>query len=145
MRKYELILTFDPDLNEEGVAGQLEKLRSTVASFDGKVLHEENSGRQPLAYPIKKKNYGTYVLLIVEVKPEFVNEFNRAMRINDQVLRFMAVLRDEQTGESIKRAEERPRTRERTERFPRGGRDRFRGDGADDDADEVELEEGAIA
>ena len=90
MRKYEVIVTYDPDLNEQGVTEQLTKLRELIASFDGQVLKEENSGKIPLAYPMKKKSYGTYVLLIIEAKPEFVEEFTRQMRINDVVLRFMA-------------------------------------------------------
>lgn len=118
MKKYEVIITFDPDVNEEGITEQLKKLHEMIASFDGKVITEENTGKQALAYPMKKKSYGTYVLLVVEANSKFVAEFARQMRINDTVLRFMACIRDDASGTVITRAEERS-TR------PTGGRERF--------------------
>lgn len=127
MRKYEVIVTLDADLNEEAVNAQLEKIRAMVTSFEGKIISEENSGRQALSYPMRKKSFGIYVLMIVEAKPEFVAEFTRQMRINDSVLRFMAVLRDDASGESIKRAEERS-SRPSNPRDSRGGDRDNRGD-----------------
>lgn len=94
LKKYEVIVIFDPDLDDEGVRSQIEKIASIVQAHGGSVEQEDLWGRRPLGYPIKKKQHGTMVLLIVSGDNTFVADLRRQLRINDQVLRVSVVNKD---------------------------------------------------
>lgn len=118
-KRYEAIVILDPDLDDQAVKTAIGKVRDLVSQHKGSVEHEEIIGRQPLAYPINKKTYGTYVLLVLTAEGTFVADFTRQCRINDEVLRSMVVSKDKFAPDFIRRKEERaPR-----EGAPFGGRE----------------------
>lgn len=115
IKKYEVIVVLDPDLDDAAVQVQVGKVKDLVAAHGGAVDHEEVIGRQPLSYPIGKKTFGTYVLLVVSTKGTFVAEFNRNARISDEIIRSIVVKKDKFAPDFIRRKD----TRE--DRRPPGG------------------------
>jgi small subunit ribosomal protein S6 len=89
--KYENFFIIDPDLPDEGVASLEEKLRNVVTSSEGIVLSYVPWGKKKLAYPIKKRNRGHYILMEFAGGPQLVAELERNMRLDERVLKFIAV------------------------------------------------------
>lgn len=94
LKKYEAVLVFDPDLDEEGLKGQIEKIESTVGSHGGEIETRDIWGRRSLSYPMKKRQHGIYVMLVFTGKNTLVAELRRQLRINDRALRFSIVRKD---------------------------------------------------
>ena len=69
----------------------LEKQR--ILDNGGKVENtDESMGLRDLAYPIKDQTKGYYVVLKVSMDNNAINEFNRLVRINGNVLRHLIVV-----------------------------------------------------
>ena len=85
---YETLLIFDPRLTEEEVAALLTKLQETLKSLGGDVGKAESWGKRRLAYDIRKQREGTYAVLECKALPSAIKEFERQVKLNEQVLRY---------------------------------------------------------
>ena len=94
-RTYEVMYIVDP----ETPADRLEKLNTAVGSLiekeGGKVVRMDDGGRRTLAYPIKKKTEGFYILFEIEGTGQEIAELERRMRVNDMIIRYITVRVDE--------------------------------------------------
>ena len=90
-RIYEVMFIIDPQADDEEVMRLVESLQKIVTSQDGSVTKTEVMGRRQLAYDIKHKREGTYVLLEIEGSGQEIAELERRMRVNDRILRYMTV------------------------------------------------------
>ena len=76
--------------SDEEVAVLLTQLSEQVASLGAGVIKMENWGKRRLAYDIRKQREGTYAVLEVSAEPSMVKEFERQLRLNENVLRFLS-------------------------------------------------------
>ncbi len=117
-------------------AAQVETLAASFADIirnnGGQVLKTEQWGLRTLAYRINKNRKGHYVMFNLDTPPEAVNELERQMRLNEDILRFLTVRVEElEAGPSaMLRKEERSERSfgERGDRNDRGDRGGDRGD-----------------
>ena len=74
---------------------QVETLTTTFADLiqanGGKVTKTEQWGLRTLAYRINKNKKGHYVMFNIDAPVAAINEVERVMRINEDVLRFLTV------------------------------------------------------
>ncbi len=54
------------------------------------VTKVENWGKRRLAYDTRKQREGTYAVFEVLAEPSMIKEFERQLRLNDNVLRFLS-------------------------------------------------------
>lgn len=94
MRKYEAMLIFLPNLEEEKRVQLLDRLKSVIES-DGTISTVDEWGLRKLAYLIDDIGEGYYVLVNFESTPAVVDELDRIAKISDGIMRHM-VVRDEQ-------------------------------------------------
>lgn len=87
MRKYEVMIILDPDLEERTVAPSLETYLNVVRNDEGTVDNVDIWGRRRLAYEIQKKSDGIYAVVELTCKPETVAELDRQLSLNEVVLR----------------------------------------------------------
>jgi small subunit ribosomal protein S6 len=85
-----------PDAAEDDITQLNEAIEKMIANEGGTVVRTDNMGRRPLAYPIKKKKEGYYVLFEVEGNGQEIAELERRMRVNDAIIRFITVRVDEE-------------------------------------------------
>ncbi len=90
-RKYELMAIFAPELEEDAVEKEIEKLKQDISSRNGEVEKVDNWGKRKLAYEIKKKKEGTYVVLNFSLPSSEVNNFKSNLKLNENILRFMII------------------------------------------------------
>ncbi len=91
MRKYETFFIVDPDLPDEVNAAVDEKVKSIVGSNGGSVVTYVPWGKKKLAYPVKKRSRGFYVLMEYAGGPKLVAELERNMRLDERILKFITV------------------------------------------------------
>src|SRR5947209_18029818 len=87
-RRYETVYIFDPALEEPAINEKLEKFHAQLTR-DGKgtVANVAHWGKRTLAYPIKKKDSGAYVVAQFEAAAELLPEYERAVKRDEGVLR----------------------------------------------------------
>lgn len=87
MRRYEIMLILDPDLEERTVAPSLEQYLSLVRQGGGTVEKVDVWGRRRLAYEIKKKSEGIYAVVDFTSTSDTAKELDRQLGLNEAVLR----------------------------------------------------------
>ena len=95
MRKYETIFILDPDLEEEKAQAAIEKVKGIITQTNGEILKIEDWGKRKLAYEVKKKSKGHYVLIHFSGSPASLSELERNFRVMDAVIKFQSVRLDE--------------------------------------------------
>jgi len=95
MRRYELMVILDPDLEERTVAPSLDQLLGVVRQGGGSVEKIDVWGRRRLAYEIDHKAEGIYAVVDVTAEPADVAELDRQLRLNEAVLRTKVIRPDE--------------------------------------------------
>ena len=63
VQQYETVFIINPALSEEQTKETVEKFRKYLTDNGSTLIHEDNIGLKPLAYPIQKKNSGYYYLI----------------------------------------------------------------------------------
>jgi len=93
MRKYEVMYILKADLDEAARKEAMEAIHAILTKNGGTITKvDETLGLRDLAYPIKDLTKGYYVVLKVSMGNETINEFNRLVRINPNVLRHLIVV-----------------------------------------------------
>jgi small subunit ribosomal protein S6 len=86
VRRYELMVILDPDLEERTIAPSLDRFLSVVTRAGGN-YKTEIWGRRRLAYEIKKQIEGIYAVIDIQADPDAVAELDRQLNLNESVLR----------------------------------------------------------
>jgi small subunit ribosomal protein S6 len=90
LRAYEILVIMDPRPTDEEVAAMLVQLGEQIKGLGAEVTNVENWGKRRLAYDIRKQREGTYGVLTVNAEPATIKEFERQLRLNENVLRFLS-------------------------------------------------------
>ncbi len=96
MREYEVIFIVHPDLEEAAFKDIVERVSGWVATDGGTVNKLDVWGKRTLAYPIRKKTEGQYVLLNASIPPERAILIERNMRLTEPIMRFLVTSKDAQ-------------------------------------------------
>ena len=88
---YETVFIARKDLSDAQVKSLTEKFCAFIKDAGGKIHKTENWGLRTLAYRIQKNRRGHYVLIESETASEAIQEMERNMRIEEDVLRYMTV------------------------------------------------------
>jgi small subunit ribosomal protein S6 len=88
---YEILLMLDPEGAESHQDDLLARVRDLVDRSGGTWKSHDAWGRRRLAYPIGKKPEAVYHLVVFESTPETLDEISRVLKIDDTVMRHMAV------------------------------------------------------
>lgn len=91
-RPYETVIIFDSALEDPQVQEKIQRLTGLLAPNGGDSVQVDVWGKRKLAYPIDKKEQGIYAVLRYETEPTALTEFERVMRLDEQVLRQLTVV-----------------------------------------------------
>jgi small subunit ribosomal protein S6 len=131
MRLYEVVYILDPALEESAVNTKLENFHALATTAGGEVAAVDHWGVRQLAYPVKKQRNGYYVVAQFTAAADALPEFERLLRLDDEVMRYLLVLNEGEptNGQSI--VEDVP------ERAPRDGDEDGEEEEEDEDADDA--------
>ncbi len=91
MRDYELIVIISPEVPEEEVPTNIDKLSEFITARGGTVSEVNRWGKRKLAYPIKRFREGNYVLTKLKLDPRKTAELEANLRISERILRHLLV------------------------------------------------------
>ena len=91
MRLYESVLIARQDISAAQVETHVDEFVKIIENGGGSIKKREYWGLRSLAYRIKKNRKGHYVLLNLETDSASLNEFERIMGLNEDILRFMTI------------------------------------------------------
>lgn len=104
MRVYEVVYIFDASLDEAAVDKKLEPLHEVVTGQkDAEIVEVDHWGNRQLAYPINGSRTGYYVVAQFQADPTILPEFERQLKLEDDLMRYLVVLNEGEptTGMSI--------------------------------------------
>ena len=109
MRIYENLFIVKPDATEEEIDALVDLMSKGITQHGGTIDKVDKWGKRRLAYRVEKQREGHYVLLQFTAEPATVKEFERRMRVQDSIIKFLTVRIDE----TLKRLDKRKKEREK--------------------------------
>lgn len=91
MSNYESVLIARQDLGTSQVNNIVSELSDVIKKEGGEVVKVDNWGLKNLAYRIKKNRKGHYVLMNITAPANAIAEYERIMRFNEDIIRYMTV------------------------------------------------------
>ncbi|MBV9061091.1 MAG: 30S ribosomal protein S6 [Pseudonocardiales bacterium] len=98
MRRYEMMVILDPQLDERTVAPSLDQYLSVVKTQGGRIEKVDVWGKRRLSYEINKHTEGIYAVLDMSCTPAVVAELDRQLSLSESVLRTKVLRRDARKG-----------------------------------------------
>jgi small subunit ribosomal protein S6 len=95
-RKYEALMIFAPEVGNDGAEELVQRAREFVLSQGGRVLKADRWGLRDLAFELKGRSKGYYLLLEFAGLPQVANELDRRLNLIDTVLKFQTIKREDQ-------------------------------------------------
>ncbi len=95
IRDYEIMFIVDPTLSDSDVENIQERLRELAVSRGAEVKKIAVWERRRLAYAIKGRRDGIYLLAELRADPPVVQELDRQLAVTENVLRHVVVRMDE--------------------------------------------------
>lgn len=91
MRNYESLYIIHPDVVGDELTAMVEKFQGVLTDQAAEIYKLDNWGVRKLAYPIKKVERGCYVQTFFQAEPQVIAEFERRLRLDEKVLRFLTI------------------------------------------------------
>jgi small subunit ribosomal protein S6 len=95
-RRYEAVYIFDSALEDATIAEKLEKLQGLLNLAEPATI--EHWGRRQLAYKIGRHENGYYVISNFTAAPAVLPEFERALTLEESVVRYLVTLYEHELG-----------------------------------------------
>jgi len=95
LKRYETLFIVQVDLPDDELSNLIERYSSIITAFKGTVVKTEKWGKRKLAYQIRKQTNGYYILIDFVGKSAVIEEMERNFKIDDKVLKFMTILKDD--------------------------------------------------
>ena len=91
MAFYESVVIARPELTEVQVDKLVNDLSEIITKDKGKIIKIEKWGLRSFAYKINKNKKGHYFMLNLDSAPSTIFEYERKMRINEDIIRFLTL------------------------------------------------------
>ena len=91
-RLYEVVYIFDSALEEAAIQERLSRFHALIQRPGDPPPEANHWGKRTLAYPINKHETGYYVIAKFETAADLLPEFERIVKLDEGVLRFLVVL-----------------------------------------------------
>ena len=93
MRDYEVVYIFRSAMASDDVEARVGKFHERILSAPGaEITAVEYWGKRELAYPIADERNGTYVVAQFTAPAEVLTDFERALKLDEDLLRHLVVL-----------------------------------------------------
>jgi small subunit ribosomal protein S6 len=125
VRAYEVVYIFDSQLTDESIQDKLDRYHQQLSgSNGGQLAAVDHWGRRQLAFPIRKRTSGYYVVAQFTAPMAALPEFERLLKLDEELLRYMVVLHEGEPSAPMSIATRQPK----------------RTDGGDEDDDDLDDE-----
>ena len=90
-RTYESIFIVRPDLTGDAYTAVIDKFKGVLTDQGASIIKVDEWGVRKLAYTVKKQNRGSYVLVIFEAEPKIILEYERRLRLDESIIKFINI------------------------------------------------------
>jgi len=141
MRDYEVVYIFRSTLGTEEIETRVQSYHEKIlAGADAEITAVVHWGKRELAYPIENDRSGYYVVAQFTAGPDVLTGFERALKLDDDLLRHLVVISEGELPTLPVESEEPDRDRDRRDSDDDEVRPRRqivdRDEDSDDDADD---------
>ena len=91
MALYESVIIGRQDLTPNQFEELIDEFIKIIESYKGVIKKRESWGLRNLAYKINKNRKGHYVLLNIDSSSDAIVEYERLMRLNEDIIRFLTM------------------------------------------------------
>ena len=91
---YELTYIINSVLKENQIQQHVKRFTDLIQEEGGDVMEVDEWGSQRMAYPIDRKRSGYYVNMFFRAPGEFIAALERALSMEDDILRFLTLRMD---------------------------------------------------
>jgi len=91
MRVYETMIILDPDLEEVDARAEVARVTDLLESQGSRIRDVDFWGKRELAYEIKHKREGYYVVITADAEPAAVEEMSRVLKLSDVAFRHKVI------------------------------------------------------
>ena len=90
MKQYETMVLLDAMLSDDVIASEVQSFADKITAA-GEILRRDDWGKRKLAYSIKKRQHGFYVIFYYKAEAATVASVEAALKLNENVLRWMTL------------------------------------------------------
>jgi small subunit ribosomal protein S6 len=105
MREYETIFITKTSLPESQLTELNSRLDSMLEKHEGHLFFSKSMGKRKLAYPIQKELSGVYTHIDYAAGGKFVSEMERRFKLDENVMRFLTIIKNEDVDVEARTAE----------------------------------------
>jgi small subunit ribosomal protein S6 len=87
LRPYEVMIIIDADLEEETIRAAVERWLQLIESKGAQRGYIDFWGKRRLAYEVKHRTEGYYVVIQAKAEPAAMDELHRVLSLADEVIR----------------------------------------------------------
>ncbi len=96
-REYEAVYIFDSTLDDAAINEKLDRFHGLLG-LSGEQIQIDHWGRRQLAYKIGARENGYYALARFSVESDVLPEYERALKLDDGVVRYLITLHEHDVG-----------------------------------------------
>ena len=101
MRKYEVMVILDSELEEKTITPSLETFLNVIKADGGSIDKFDFWGKRRFTYEINHKTEGYYVVIEMTSTPEAVAELDRQLSLNEAIVRTKVIRPNWSTQEKV--------------------------------------------
>ena len=101
LREYETTFVIDSLIKNEEVENIIDKTEKFITNNGGEILNVERWGKKRLAYELKKRQYGYYVLILYKAPAHLNKLLEREYMLDENILRYLIVVITPQHKKSV--------------------------------------------
>lgn len=95
MKKYEAMYIIRPNIDDESRKALVERFNTILTDNGAEITESKDWGKRRLAYEIEDYREGYYQIVNFVAEPAAVQEFDRLVKINEDIIRHLVVKEDE--------------------------------------------------
>jgi small subunit ribosomal protein S6 len=104
MRPYEVMVIFDASLEEDAVRALVDRFTQQLTAAGAKAVNVDSWGKRRLAYPVRHRNEGYYIIIEANAEPAALSELDRQLNLVDEVIRHKVMRLPEKAAGRARRA-----------------------------------------
>lgn len=114
IKSYESVVIINAALEDEQVEATISRLQEVITTHGGEIFDIDRWGRKRLAYPIQKAKSGYYVIFRFNAPTNLISIFERSLRLDENVIRYLTIALDKFALEALKKQKESSQTEEQS-------------------------------
>lgn len=102
---YESVVIINAALEDPQIEQAIASIQTNLKSTGGEITETEDWGRKRLAYNINNAKSGYYLITRFVGPPSMIKEFERTLKLDENVIRYITIALDKKALEYIKKAQ----------------------------------------